>query len=106
MRIAQEEIFGPVISAMPFDDVDEVLARANASSFGLGGGVWTRDLGKAHRVAGAIRTGTVWVNCYQAMDPAIPFGGYKMSGYGRESGVRHVDEYLNVKSVVINTEAA
>ena len=103
MRIAQEEIFGPVLSAIPFDDIDEVIARANATTFGLGSGVWTRDVGKAHRLAKAIRAGSVWVNCYQAMDPAVPFGGYKMSGYGRESGLQHLDEYLNVKAVWIKT---
>jgi aldehyde dehydrogenase (NAD+) len=103
MRIAQEEIFGPVISAIPFNDIDEVVHRANATPFGLGSGVWTRDVNKAHRLAKAIRAGSVWVNCYQAMDPAMPFGGYKMSGYGRESGLQHVEEYLNVKAVWIKT---
>jgi aldehyde dehydrogenase (NAD+) len=103
MRIAQEEIFGPVLSAIPFNDVDEVVQRANATPFGLGSGVWTRDVNKAHRLAKGIRAGSVWVNCYQAMDPAMPFGGYKMSGYGRESGLQHVEEYLNVKAVWIKT---
>jgi aldehyde dehydrogenase (NAD+) len=103
MRIAKEEIFGPVLSAIPFRDVDELITRANATMFGLGSGVWTRDVGKAHRLAKAIRAGSVWVNCYQAMDPAVPFGGYKMSGYGRESGLQHVEEYLNVKAVWIKT---
>jgi len=101
MRIAQEEIFGPVISAISFKDPDELIQRANATSFGLGSGVWTSDVSKAHRVARALRAGSVWVNCYQAMDPAVPFGGYKMSGYGRESGKQHVEEYLNVKAVWI-----
>lgn len=103
MRIAQEEIFGPVISAIPFTDVDEVIERANRTSFGLGSGVWTQDVSKAHRMARSLRAGSVWVNCYQAMDPAVPFGGYKMSGYGRESGKQHVEEYLNVKAVWIKT---
>ena len=103
MRIAQDEIFGPVLSAIRFEDIDEVVSRANATSFGLGSGVWTRDVTKAHRLAKAIRAGSVWVNCYQAMDPAVPFGGYKMSGYGRESGMQHLDEYLNVKAVWIKT---
>lgn len=103
MRIAQEEIFGPVISAIPFSDIDEVVTRGNATTFGLGSGVWTRDVSKAHRLARAIRAGSVWINCYQAMDPAVPFGGYKMSGYGRESGKQHLDEYLNVKAVWIKT---
>ena len=103
MRIAQEEIFGPVISAIPFEDLDEVITRGNRTDFGLGSGVWTQDIGKAHRLAKGLRAGSVWINCYQAMDPAVPFGGYKMSGYGRESGLQHVEEYLNVKAVWIKT---
>ena len=103
MSIAREEIFGPVISALPFEDIDDVVRRANDTLFGLGSGVWTRDVSKAHKVAGALQAGTVWVNCYQAMDPAVPFGGYKMSGYGRESGVDHIDEFLNTKAVFIKT---
>jgi aldehyde dehydrogenase (NAD+) len=105
MAIARDEIFGPVISAIPFNDIDEVVKRANATPFGLGSGVWTRDVSKAHRLARAVRAGSVWVNCYQAMDPAVPFGGYKMSGYGRESGIQHIDEYLNVKAVWIKTDS-
>ena len=103
MRIAREEIFGPVLSTLPFEDVDDVVMRGNSTTFGLGSGVWTTNVSKAHRLAKSLRAGTVWVNCYQMMDPAMPFGGYKMSGYGRESGVRHVDEFLNVKSVWIRT---
>ncbi len=103
MRIAQEEIFGPVISAISFTDIEEVVQRGNATTFGLGSGVWTRDVSKAHKLARAIRAGSVWINCYQAMDPAVPFGGYKMSGYGRESGLQHLEEYLNVKAVWIKT---
>ncbi|QAU49303.1 aldehyde dehydrogenase family protein [Bradyrhizobium guangzhouense] len=103
MRIAQEEIFGPVISAIAFKDMDELVKRANNTTFGLGSGLWTRDVTKAHAVAKRLRAGSVWVNCYQAMDPAVPFGGYKMSGYGRESGKQHVEEYLNVKAVWVKT---
>ena len=103
MRIAQEEIFGPVLSAIPFTGIDEVIARGNRTDFGLGSGVWTRDVSKAHRLAKGLRAGSVWVNCYQAMDPAVPFGGYKMSGYGREFGAHHVEEYLNTKAVWIKT---
>jgi aldehyde dehydrogenase (NAD+) len=102
MRIAQEEIFGPVISAIPFTDIEDVIRRGNATAFGLGSGVWTRDISKAHRLAKGLRAGSVWINCYQAMDPAVPFGGYKMSGYGRESGIQQMEEYLNVKAVWIN----
>jgi aldehyde dehydrogenase (NAD+) len=102
MRIAREEIFGPVISAIPFDDIDEVIRRGNDTLFGLGSGVWTRSLATAHRVAGGLRAGSVWVNCYQAMDAAIPFGGYKASGYGRESGREHIENFLETKAVVIN----
>lgn len=102
MRIAREEIFGPVIAAIPFDDVDEVIRRGNDTLFGLGSGVWTRSLATAHRVAAGLRAGSVWVNCYQAMDAAIPFGGYKASGYGRESGREHIESFLETKAVVIN----
>lgn len=103
MTIVREEIFGPVISAMPFDTEEEVIQRANDTPFGLGSGVWTKDIGRAHRMASAIRAGTVWVNCYLPLDPAVPFGGYKMSGYGREAGVHHVEEFMNVKAVLLNT---
>ncbi|HSW15918.1 MAG TPA: aldehyde dehydrogenase family protein [Ramlibacter sp.] len=101
MRIAREEIFGPVLSALPFDDIDEVLRRANDTEYGLGSGVWSCDVTTIHRVAKGLRTGTVWANCYQVMDPAIPFGGYKMSGFGRESGVEHMHEYLQTKAVML-----
>ena len=101
MRIAQEEIFGPVASVMPFDSFEEVIARANATRFGLAGGVWTRDITRAHAAVRAIRAGSIWVNHYQAMDPAVPFGGYKMSGFGREGGSEHLDSYLNTKGVWI-----
>lgn len=104
MRIAREEIFGPVISAMPFDTLDEVIRRANDTNYGLGSGVWSRDVTTIHKVARGLHTGTVWANCYQVMDPAIPFGGYKMSGFGRESGIEHVREYVQTKAVVLKLE--
>jgi aldehyde dehydrogenase (NAD+) len=101
MRIAQEEIFGPVASVIPFDTAEEAATLADATLFGLGGSVWTQNLAKAHFMAKAIRSGTVWVSCYGLLDPVIPFGGYKASGYGRESRLHHVEEYLQTKSVVI-----
>ena len=104
MKIAQEEIFGPVISVLAFDSLEEVVSRANNSVYGLAGGVWSKDVSKVHKIANSLRTGTVWANCYQLMDPAVPFGGYKTSGYGRESGVEHMNEYMQTKAVWINTQ--
>jgi len=104
MTIAQEEIFGPVLSAFSFDTAEEVLERANATPFGLGSGVWTRDLSTAHRMARGIRAGSVWVNCYQMLDPGVPFGGFGVSGFGRESGPHHIEEYLETKAVWINLD--
>lgn len=104
MRIAREEIFGPIAAVLPFDTVEEVTARANRSEFGLGGGVWTRDIGRAHGVAAALKTGMVWVNGYGVGDPAMPHGGVKMSGWGREYSIHGLDEYLDVKSVWIRTD--
>ena len=86
MRIAKEEIFGPVLSVLKFSDFDEIVQRANNTYFGLAAAVWSRDIGKAHRLAEKVRAGTVWVNCYDVFDAAAPFGGFKMSGLGRELG--------------------
>ena len=104
MTIAREEIFGPVLSAFSFEGIEEVLERANATEFGLGSGVWTRDLATAHRMARGIRAGSVWVNCYQMLDPGVPFGGYGMSGFGRESGPHHIEDYLETKAVWIKLD--
>lgn len=104
MKIAREEIFGPVISALPFDTLDEVVERANNTPYGLAAGVFTQNVATAHQLSRKIRAGSVWVNTYHAIDPAVPFGGYKMSGYGREGGTEHLGEYLNTKGVFIKID--
>ena len=101
MRIARQEIFGPVMSVIVFKDVDEVIARANRTDYGLAAGVWTRDIKKAHAVANAMRAGTVWVNCYHVLDTRAPFGGFKQSGIGRELGEYGLQEYTEVKTVTV-----
>lgn len=100
MTIAREEIFGPVICAIPFNDVEDVIEMANDTPYGLASGVWTSNLTTANVVMSNLRAGTVWINCYGQLDPAIPFGGYKMSGIGRESGLQHFDSFLETKSVI------
>ncbi len=101
MTIAQEEIFGPVMSVMKFADMDELVERANKTIYGLAAAVWTRDIGKAHRVANSVRAGTVWVNCYDVFDAAAPFGGFKQSGIGRELGEYGLQQYSEVKTVTV-----
>ena len=103
MRIAQEEVFGPVLSVIPFSDEDEAVAIGNDVVYGLAAGVWTQDLNRAHRMAAALEAGTVWVNTYRAVSPLSPFGGYKHSGLGRESGSDMIKDYLQVKSVWIDS---
>jgi acyl-CoA reductase-like NAD-dependent aldehyde dehydrogenase len=104
MRIAQEEIFGPVVAAIRFADEAAAIREANAIPFGLGAGVWTRDVGRAHRVAQAIRAGIVWINDYHRIDPASPWGGLKMSGFGRENGLEAIRHCTDVKSVWVGME--
>ena len=102
MAIGSEEVFGPVLSVFAFNSIDEVVEKANSTQFGFGTGLWSLDLCTVHQLVRRIKSGVVWVNAYQLADPAMPFGGYKMSGYGREPGRRHVEEYTNVKSMWIS----
>jgi len=99
MKVVQEEIFGPVVAAMPFDDPEEIITRANDNVYGLAAGVWTRDISKAHRMAEHLRAGTVWINCYNIFDAALPFGGYKESGWGREMGHESLENYTETKAI-------
>jgi len=101
MKIAREEIFGPVMSVIPFKSLDEVVTRANRTDYGLAAAVWTRDIGKAHAIANSVRAGTVWVNCYNVLDPRAPFGGFKQSGIGRELGEYGLQQYTEVKTVIV-----
>ena len=103
MRIAQEEIFGPVVSVIPFEKHSDLIAQANDSPFGLAAAVWTRDISKAFKISQKIRAGTVWVNCYNTFDPSAPFGGFKLSGHGRDSGRDSLNSYMETKTVWINT---
>ncbi len=99
MKVVREEIFGPVLVAAPFSDLDEIARIANDSEYGLGAGIWTRDISKAHALAKKLRAGTVWINCYNVFDAALPFGGYKQSGWGREMGHEVLNNYTEVKAV-------
>ncbi|MAC80258.1 MAG: betaine-aldehyde dehydrogenase [Rhodobacteraceae bacterium] len=101
-RVAREEIFGPVLSMQSFRDLDELVTRANTTTFGLAAGVWTHDVRKAHKTAAALQAGTVWVNTYNQFDAAAPWGGYKQSGYGRDNGMAGIGKYLQTKAVWVN----
>src|SRR5579872_1070181 len=102
MRIAREEIFGPVLSVLTFDDIDEAIEQANNNPYGLASAVWTRDLKKAHTVSRRLKAGTVWINTYGLMDASLPFGGYKSSGFGRELGAHAIEHYTELKTVWLN----
>jgi phenylacetaldehyde dehydrogenase len=102
MRIAKEEIFGPVLAAIPFEDEDDLITKANDTIYGLAAGVWTSDVKRAHRVAHALQAGTVYVNCYHMFDPATPWGGFKQSGWGRELGAYSLDLYTEIKNVIVD----
>jgi aldehyde dehydrogenase (NAD+) len=102
MRIAQDEIFGPVVSVMPFKSMNDVIDQSNQTIFGLAAAVWTKDITKAFALADGVRAGTVWVNCYNTFDAGAPFGGYKYSGQGRECGRDALNNYLETKTVWVD----
>ena len=101
MKVVREEIFGPVVTAMPFQSVEEIAAEANNTPYGLAAGIWTKDIGKAHALANKLKAGTVWINCYNVFDAAMPFGGYKQSGWGREMGKQALELYTETKAVCV-----
>jgi phenylacetaldehyde dehydrogenase len=101
MSVVREEIFGPVVVAQRFEDLDEVAKAANDTCYGLGAGIWTKDVSAMHRLAAKIKAGTVWGNCHAVIDPALPFGGYKQSGFGREQARQGVEAYTELKTVII-----
>ena len=104
-RVAQEEVFGPFVTVTTFKTDEEALAIANGTEYGLGGGLWTTNLQRAHRFAAAMRSGMVWINCYKRVNPGSPFGGVGASGYGREMGFEAMHEYTEAKSVWVNVDA-
>ncbi len=106
MAIAKDEIFGPVVSVLPFKNMDDVMDRANRTQYGLAAGIWTKDIDKAHLYAKHVKAGTVWVNCYHIVDTTTPFGGFKMSGHGRENGEAAIDLYTELKTVTIKLKQA
>jgi phenylacetaldehyde dehydrogenase len=99
MKVVQEEIFGPVVTATPYKDLQELMPRANDTVYGLAAGIWTKDISKAHTIAAEMRAGTVWINCYNIFDAALPFGGYKQSGWGREMGHEALELYTETKAI-------
>ena len=104
-RIAQEEVFGPFVTVLRFKSDEEALAIANGTDYGLGSGLWTRDLSRAHSIAGKIHAGMCWVNCYKRVNPGSPFGGVGQSGYGREMGFEAMHDYTEARSVWVNVDA-
>ena len=104
MTVVREEIFGPVVCAMKFDDIDEVMERANDTDYGLAASIWTQNLARGHRFAAQVQAGLVWINCHAVADPAIAFGGYKLSGWGRENGWEGMEQYMELKSVVASLQ--
>ena len=104
-RLAQEGVFGPIVAAIPFDDEAEAIVLANATPYGLAGAVWTRDLGRVHRVAGAVRAGTFWINGYRTIPVSVPFGDFGASGFGRSSGIEALAAYTQPKAVWVDTAA-
>ncbi len=105
MAIARDEIFGPVVSVLPFRDVVDVAPRANDTTYGLAAAIWTKDIDKAHLLAKKIKAGTVWINCYHVVDTTTPFGGFKMSGQGRENGEAALEHYTETKTVTVKLNA-
>ena len=101
MTIAKDEIFGPVVSVLPFKSTEDLIDRANNTYYGLAAGIWTKDIDKAHLFAKGVKAGTIWVNCYHVVDTTTPFGGFKMSGQGRENGEAALEHYTETKTVTI-----